>query len=421
MVYFQVKKIIHYSSTSSGGAARAAFRINEALQRHQDIDSSIVTLDTIVNDHRDPLPYRSFQLIRSIIMHDLDCIPRKLARYHDLIPRSINFLGIVPYKKINTSPSDIVHLHWIGNSFISIFDIPKITKPIVWTLHDMWAFCGAEHLSTDAKDSRWLNGYNRLNNLKSSSFDLDRLCWSLKYKIMRKVPIHLVTPSSWLTDCTKKSKLFSHMQVHTIANPVNIDVFSPNNKEFSRTLLGLPPDSLLIGFGAASSLDSANKGFDLLIQALSISEIKALNVTLVVAGPPSNKSQKDNYPIPIIFLGNLYDDYSLVSFYSAIDIMVVPSRQESFGQMASEAQACACPVVCFDTTGLKDIVIDNITGNRVPSFDTREFGESLNWLLSNKYLREKYGRNAREHAIQNFSYESVSNKYNQLYSQILDR
>ena len=63
-------------------------------------------------------------------------------------------------KQIQSINPDLVHLHWINNEMISIEQIGKITKPIVWTLHDMWPYCGAEHYTNDR---RFIDGYNKKN------------------------------------------------------------------------------------------------------------------------------------------------------------------------------------------------------------------------------------------------------------------
>ena len=80
----------------------------------------------------------------------------KLMTTNNSIPHSISFLPSQWVKRINDSDTDIVHLHWVQHEMLSIADIGRIKKPIVWTLHDMWAFCGAEHL---AQDDRWRVGY----------------------------------------------------------------------------------------------------------------------------------------------------------------------------------------------------------------------------------------------------------------------
>ena len=87
-------------------------------------------------------------------------------------------------RHINNSDADIIHLHWNQNEMLSIKDLTKIKKPIVWTLHDMWAFCGAEHFTTD---KRWSEGYSSSNRPDyESGFDLNRWTWQRK-KILEKL------------------------------------------------------------------------------------------------------------------------------------------------------------------------------------------------------------------------------------------
>lgn len=81
-------------------------------------------------------------------------------------------------EKINKMDIDIVHLHWVGAETLSIEDIGRINKPVIWTLHDMWPFCGIEHYAPDLLESRWRNNYE--NHSFSSFIDLDFIVWKRK-------------------------------------------------------------------------------------------------------------------------------------------------------------------------------------------------------------------------------------------------
>ena len=105
-------------------------------------------------------------------------------------------------KSINESDADIIHLHWFQNEMISVSDLSKIKKPLVWTLHDMWGFCGAEHISYD---NRWNEGYLKSNRpIGEGRIDLNRWTWRRKRKYWKN-PINIITPSDWMKQNVKKS------------------------------------------------------------------------------------------------------------------------------------------------------------------------------------------------------------------------
>ena len=81
-------------------------------------------------------------------------------------------------KLINHLKPDFVNLHWIGNETISISDINKINSEIIWTLHDMWPFCGSEHYTDD---QRYVDGYKKTNRARSEyGIDINKFIWNLK-------------------------------------------------------------------------------------------------------------------------------------------------------------------------------------------------------------------------------------------------
>ena len=288
-------------------------------------------------------------------------------------------------KRINDSDADVVHLHWVQGEMLSIGDIGRIRKPIVWTLHDMWAFCGAEHL---AWDDRWRDGYRRDNRpAHESGFDLNRWTWQRKRKHWRR-PMHIVTPSRWLGDCVRESALMRDWPVSVVANPIDTERWKPLEQSLARDLLGLPAHVPLLLFGSHGANHAHHKGFDLLLQALEHlrDDPRALGMELVVFGQRAPQSPP-NLGFPIHYTGHLHDDLSLRALYSAADAMVVPSRQEAFGQTASEAHACATPAVAFHTGGLPDIVEHQHTGYLAKAFDTEDLAHGIAWVLGQGAIR----------------------------------
>jgi glycosyltransferase involved in cell wall biosynthesis len=336
----------------------------------------------------------------------------KMLKTENKIIHSPSVLPSNWVKHINNSDADIIHLHWIQNEMLSIKDISQIKKPIVWTLHDMWAFCGAEHYTND---NRWREGYysnNRPNY--ESGFDLNRWTWNRKKKYL-KFPIQIVTPSNWLAKCARESALIKSWPVSVIYTPIDTNQWKPIDKKNARQLLNLSQDTNLILFGAVGGGNDPRKGYDLLLSALEY--IKAdKKIELVVFGQSKPKSQPD-LGFPVHYSGHLYDDLSLSALYSAADVMVVPSRQDNLPNTAVEAQACGTPVVSFDIGGLPDIIVHQKTGYLAKAFDTRDLANGIIWVLEQSDSN-KLGNNARERAVEKFSEKKISENYVSIYKKI---
>ena len=409
-------QIIHLSyGDIYGGAFRATYRIHKSLL-NQGTHSRLwvnekKSDDWTVEDLNNKIDKVLNKLCPRVINHSLV----KMLKTENKIIHSPSVFPSNWVKHINNSNVDIVHLHWIQSEMLSIKDISKIKKPIVWTLHDMWPFCGAEHYTND---NRWRDGYypnNRPNY--ESGFDLNRWTWNRKKKYWKK-PIQIVTPSSWLAKCVKESALMKNWPLSVIYNPIDTDQWTPIDKQNARQLHNLSQDDNLILFGASGGGKDPRKGYDLLLSALEY--LKANNKTkkieLVVFGQSKSKSQPD-LGFPIHFSGNLYDDLSLRALYSAADVMIVPSRQDNLPNTAVEAQACGTPVVSFDTGGLSNIVEHQKTGYLAKPFDTRDLAYGITWVLEQSDSN-KLGNNARERAVKKFSEKKISESYLSIYEKL---
>ena len=128
---------------------------------------------------------------------------------------------------------------------------------------------------------------------------------------------------------------------------------------------------------------------------------------------------KDNYGFPTYYLGQLKDSYSLKALYSASDILLVPSRVESFCNTACEAQTCGTPVVSFKVGGLIDIVKHKKSGYLASPFDIKDFANGIIWVSDQINLDKKLNNLARKRAIENWDYSVVAKKYESLYKEII--
>ena len=138
---------------------------------------------------------------------------------------SLNLINSGLSTYINNSTFDIINFHWINCETISLSEIRKINKPIVWTLHDMWPISGIYHYDLDKK---YFDKENK-NILKKKYFNfLDELTKKRKKKLFKYKKIHLVSPSKWLLEKAKKSGLpFGSMEV--IPNPINSLIYKKSN------------------------------------------------------------------------------------------------------------------------------------------------------------------------------------------------
>ena len=109
---------------------------------------------------------------------------------------------------------------------MSIEDIGRIPKPVIWTLHDMWAFCGAEHYADCSDDARWRVGYQKSNRpVIDTGIDINRYIWMRKKKSWDK-PMHIVSPSQWLAACARESIILKDMPVTVIPNVLDTLYFN---------------------------------------------------------------------------------------------------------------------------------------------------------------------------------------------------
>jgi glycosyltransferase involved in cell wall biosynthesis len=326
---------------------------------------------------------------------------------------------------------DLLHLHWLGNSTLSIEEIGHLRLPSVWTLHDQWTFCGAEHYTMGAlqgaafgSDMRFLVGYSPESRpAYESGKDINRHTWLRKHRAWRR-PIQIVCPSRWLADCVKRSALTSEWPMSIIPHPLNLNVWSPCEQMKARDLLRLPLDCPLVLFGADRGTADPRKGADLLFDAmrhLHSEQSASLDQLQLVVFGQGRPADVPNLGFSIHYAGRLHDDISLRLLYSAADLMVVPSRQEAFGQTASEAHACGTPVVAFRACGLMDIVDDRRTGALAEPFDPVSLAAAIRWVLEDPVRLRQLRAAARQRAERLWDPARIARLYADVYAETIER
>jgi glycosyltransferase involved in cell wall biosynthesis len=410
-------KILHLShSDARGGAGRAAFRVHRAL-----LEAGLVSRmqvrrklsdDWTVSGAASGLAKAAIS-VRGIIGVRVNALQRK----RELATHSTNFLPSNWASSINRSGAEVVHVHWVNDETISIEDIGRITKPLVMTMHDMWAFCGTEHYAPDDTSARWQLGYSARNRLPGDrGIDLDRWTWRRKHRAWRR-PIHVLCPSQWLADCARNSALMRSWSVAAVPNILDTATFKPLDRNICRLAWKLPIESRIVLFGAAMGGSDPRKGYDLLLEALRCWHSQSsLDDKLCVVFGQSQPRNLPELPIPVRWVGRVQDEVALALLYSAADLMIIPSRQDNLVQTGTEAQACGCPVAAFAVSGMPDVVEHGKTGYLATPYEARDLANGISWVLGDSARRDYLGRGARHRALRLWSPEILVPRYLEAYA-----
>jgi D-inositol-3-phosphate glycosyltransferase len=120
----------------------------------------------------------------------------------------------------------------------------------------------------------------------------------------------------------------------------------------------------------------------------------------------------------VVFLGKRAQE-TLPYYYSAAEIVIMPSHYESFGMVALEAMACGTPVVASQVGGLAFLVQDGITGYVVPGGDAETLAKTLEKLMKDPELRGRLGQQAAEYA-KFYSWDKIATRIKSVYEEMLE-
>jgi len=396
----------------NGGAARAAYRIFCALREHfpsaryltlfkQDWDLGVIGLfDTSIRG----------AIAKQLI--EFDQIP--LRSYPD---KQNSFFSPAVYPnpmriRLTHFRPKLAHLHWVGNGLLRVEEIGKLNCPVVWTLHDAWAFTGGCHYTGDCQLYKQQCGNcPQLGSLRMN--DLSHTLMQRKLRAFASLDLTIVTPSRWLGEMAAKSSLFSGRRIEVIPNGLDTDAFKPIDRRTARNYFGIDNNHPVILFGT-HWLSDPRKGGDLLCKALSI---LGMQCTLLTFG--EGKLQVEILPmVTIRSLGHFSDNASLALAYSVADVFLCPSREDNLPNTVAEALACGTPCVAFDIGGLSEMIEHQKTGWLAKPFDPVDLAAGIKWLLT--HAHPEHLRNAaREKAMADYSITTMTARYSTLYSEIL--
>lgn len=415
-------KVLHVSfgDLYGGGASRAAYRIHRGLL-DIGVDSRMRVSVKRIGDYTVIGPETKLGKLLAKFRPRVGALLLKLQKTSNLALHSVNILPTGLHRIINKMNVDVVNLHWINAEMISITEIAKIDIPIVWTLHDMWPFCGAEHYGDLNSNIRYKEGYSPKNRLKEhGSFDIDRSVWKRKMKHWKHKRFRIVTPSQWLADCARESLLLRHQKIEVIPNGLDLQKYKPMEKHMARKLLTLPQDKKLILFGSIAATKDRRKGFQFLQPALKklASEGWKNRAELIVFGAeqPQHPLSMD---IKAHYLGRLYDDLSLAVLYAAADVFVLPSMQDNLPNTIAESLACGTPCVAFNIGGIPDMIESEKNGYLAHAYDIEDIAKGIAWILEDQHRWRSLSENARRKAEKEFDILCVAKRYAAVYRSMI--
>lgn len=407
------------SSLTGGGSGTATKRINECLNENGFSSSLFLARPEIGSRLNRESISAGLRTVESKFRYRLSTAVASAFSRRDGLVRSLALLDSFRVNELNKVDADIILLHWTQGGFLSIKDICRIQKPIVWVLHDSWLFCGAEHHPRYDSDCRYRDGYKELEGMKRRQVfvDIDRWCWMRKESRLQNIR-HVVAPSVWMQSRAEEAHLMKGKSVYRVPHPIDEHSFFREDSVYARKSLNLPLNKQLVLFGGANPWKDKNKGWDLLQEALELSCLDKEKVAIVTFGA-KNESCNTISGYQHIGMPYIESESRLRALYCSGDLLVVPSRVESFGLIAAEAQMCGLPAIGFQGSGLCDVIENGQSGVLLGERNSRRLADCMSRLLGDEERLRRMGSQAIVNGKTKWGYKVVATKYREVFMRIL--
>ena len=422
------------SSDIEGGAAKATLRIKRSIDSYSIqyktrllVDHTTSRLDGIDSRLNFSRLDGLMRLVQRKISSRISWYVQNLYGQQSTVawPPS----GLPSYLKRQYTKLDILHLHSLGNTLLSLSELPKLGKPIVWTLHDEWPTIGFQHYDINSLTACLPNILSCRSLTTRTSVPITQASFWLRLltqfqrrraeRFLSTVDL-FICPSNWLASKLAINIASFAPPTVVIPNPIDLDFWCPASKRKARAVLGLNQDTHLILY-VGTHLSDPRKGYELLRQAtykltslLSASPCDQ-NVALMVAGPSYSLDQAQ-HGIKVVSLGSFSDDTRLRLAYSSCDVLCIPSVCDNLPNVALEAQACGVPIVCFNTGGLPEIVVNGETGLIVKDISPDLLAKSLYLVIRQPELLENMRIASRASALRSWDPSIIAKKYEDAYN-----
>lgn len=381
-------RICHLATTRLGGAGIAASRLHDALFR-QGLDSTFLTEDRGV---RADLGYAALPPEIRTFFQRL-CSRMGLATSERLrwirLLESLDRNGVFAsgpggrddlLNDSNIQRADILNLHWVAGVLPWSTFFSQVRQPLVWTLHDMQPFKGIFHYNVDR------------DRAGASAQQLGERVRQWKCRVLADLApqkLTIVTPSRWLGQQSQESEVLGRFPHRVIPYGLNTDVFRPWPRQIGRELFGLPQDCRLV-LVVAERLDDYRKGLDLAAAALETAGLLP-GWQVVAAGAGS---------IPFVgrtvhAVGSVPDPRLMALLFSAVDLVLVPSREDNLPNVILESLCCGTPVVVTRGGGCPEPVVEGRDGVVSRTLDAVGFRDAVAAASDITYDRMAISASAR--------------------------
>jgi len=318
--------------------------------------------------------------------------------------------------KIKEISPDIIHLHNIHGYYINIeilFNyLRKTNIPVVWTFHDCWPITGHCSHFTFVGCEKWkkkcFDCPQKTSYPASWIVDRSEKNYNLKKKLFTSLPnLTLVPVSKWLSGILKESYL-QHYPLHVIHNGINTEVFKPSSDKVFRIKYRLENKFILLG--VATSWGSKKGLYDF----IELSKHLNSDYQIVLVG--LTKKQIEQLPDNILGIERTESVKELAEIYSASDVFVNPTYEDSFPTTNLESLACGTPVITYKTGGSPE-AIDELTGIVVEQGNISKLNDAINKVKDKG--KQSYSETCINRAHRLYKKEDRYQEYIELYGSLL--
>jgi glycosyltransferase involved in cell wall biosynthesis len=323
-------------------------------------------------------------------------------------------------RAIGDSPWDVIHVHNFHGDYAAIETLAELArrKPVVWTFHGCWGITGGCDHTGGCE--RYLTACGHCPQVGRWPFlPVDNTAAELERKVrhLGAATIRVVSPSAWLAQKIRGSKVGARWPVSVIPNGVDTARFSPRQEDpAARAALGLRPD-LPVVLVVNRNFEDPTKGYPMARDALL--GCRDIPMQVVLAGRNGATAAGGLRGVATVPLGYVADPARLADYYGVADILLFASPEENFPCTIVEAMAAECCVVSTPTSGVTEQIEHGRTGLLAGSMDGVALGGELREALGSPRRRRELGRAARLRAGGEFGETAMIARHLELYGDAL--